>query len=836
MLRFINGENVYTAAEVNSVTDNIVSDIGDIGNIPIDPDNGVFIHGNNVADAISKVQVEGVYDTGARANIGNILNLNTDFNTDTVSAINAVIANTADSFNAVNNVIGNIQELNTDIYNRGSIVDAVNFVYEESVGMNAAAFGYTNDMANTINANLTQNFTNTVSLEAGYYNKSQIDNMFINNANIDLSDYYNKAEVNNITDVINTDLSDNYYNKVSVDAINTDLSDNYYNKAEVDTKIISGTFDDVYMDMSALGITTFIGVNHNFSNESIHSRYFMSGYQQYTPTGKRYGISYATASVSEGGETRELVFQFISTETNKLHLTSNLYSYEETLSFDMPTNIMSQAMIFANDDIKDHSVNIESIGLFDHLLTLSNCNITLDMLDVDPDTIAMYEEFYNIHFGSEHDSDISINRNCFKNIGYFVANMNVKNWPTSNGKYIPETNITVDLPSAYQDISFNFAHNYYGNMTNNVHININASSYANYKFNNCFANCTIGINCPNNEYILIQDTGKGYEEVNISMSNTCGINMYINEVGIIPSAADAINIDLKISADDLITNSEYGNKYAANVYINTSGSYDSDNSHVQLNICNCNFVIDSNLINSAAFQFVASSCHICTSDNNFMSDNLDSFGTGYIFANKVTVDVNIFDVNLTFITEGSSRIPAMFMLGPNIGDWPMMNVANLQYINVRCDGQHAIKNVAIAINSETNRQYMYGIFAFNAPNLRYAELNYTNVENIRHYYLYNQYGFNLMPDAYRIKLDTCPNLESVLVTLPNIDATYTNPSPNQQTPPINIDKLFFNWFSNCPNLKDIYVRPGTFDTFNVTNVFNNGLTGVSFANDNIHIV
>ena len=118
----------------------------------------------------------------------------------------------------------------------------------------------------------------------------------------------------------------------------------------------------------------------------------------------------------------------------------------------------------------------------------------------------------------------------------------------------------------------------------------------------------------------------------------------------------------------------------------------------------------------------------------------------------------------------------------------------------------------------------YGVRLDNCPNLSEATLNIYYTNGVTNTFT-SLTSDNYIPVPYMMNITNCPNISKVSWSLPNINSVNA----------LNFGS-FENIFENCPNLKDIYVlNKGNFSDTEIYNIFNNGLTGVSFNNENIHI-
>ena len=687
------------------------------------------------------------------------------------------IANLNQNVLNIKHNIGNMSLLNDDIILKDSIVSAINYTWNE--------IKLTSDALNA-------------DLQGNYYNKSDINNIInsINvNVNVDLTDYYNKQEtdsqINNAIESINVN---NYYNKQETDsqissAIESIDITNYYNKQETDSHISNA--------INNVSTTSVYGISIDFAgsnNVPLVLQYLI-------------GASYINCNKSD------IIDKAVNLRFAALNVDNSYFSNIYVLP--LADGSSAYDVYIPCSSLEDIQIQYTNTYLNSMFAKVKDVPISLFAINSNPTEIVDYNTGSPIVGSRKY-----LKQKIMDSIPFdFTANDSYANEDT-----------TYYIGSAM--FSGTITDNNVNRITNPINVNYDMSAklsvlhmYLHHGDNFSSEPADIG-----NININFDNTGYAYYYGNFGLV-ACNLNISINNVASFYSKTFSNIAIIGISVSGL----------RGNVMINCAGSAVSEVSENMLSMIDIvtigDVTIDGIITNSFTNSFTNSSTmlNITTPFNNiyFVNTAFDNvkFDKFFVGGNSVTfgntnVSINS-KLNETFIYTVNSDVENL-----NVSLFTKYNGGNVNgiFAGENVFSTQNIKAVNVDVNiSDTmlsGKQYgnAYGVRLDNCPNLSEATLNiyYTNgVTNTFTSLTSNNY----IPVPYMMNITNCPNISKVSWSLPNINSTNA----------LNFGS-FENIFENCPNLKDIYIlNKGNFSDTEIYNIFNNGFTGVSFNNENIHI-
>ena len=760
MYTFINGQTVYSTAEINTVVNNLnaglanVDDkIGDLSSI-----TSVSQPIANVADAINRISVEGVVDSFARSEIANLSH------------------NTADTFNTVNTVVSSLAQGTVDTFN------AVNVNINALSDSTAVSFNIINNSINNLNSDVDD--------------IKQLINNALNNINVDLTDYYNKQETDiHISNAIEGINISSYYNKQETDSqINNAIEgidiNNYYNKQETDSQI-NNAIKGIDIDINNYDISIdFAGSN----NVPLVLQYLIGDTADIT--------SYINCNKSD------IIDKAVDLRFAALNVDNSYFSNIYVLP--LADGSSAYDVYIPCSSLEDIQIQYTNTYLNSMFAKVKDVPISLFAINSNPTEIVDYNTGSPIVGSSKY-----LKQKIMDSIPFDF---------TANGSYANE-DTTYYIGSAM----------FYGTITDN---NVNRiTNPINVNYDMSAKQSILHMNLHHGDNFSSKPVDIG--NININFDNT-GYAYYYSSFGLV-----AGNLNISINNVSSYYNKMLGNisfidisvsGLRGNVMINCAGSTVSENvtSMTDIGILTTGDVtIDGIIANSFTNSFTM--LNIVTPVNNiyFVNTAFDNtiFEEFILRGNSVTfgsIDVNI-----------NSKLGSTVIYATN-SDVENLNVSLwTKYDGMYVNGVFPVENVFSAqnikaVNIDINisdtmlsgKQYgnAYGVRLDNCPNLSEATLNIYYTNGVTNTFT-SLTSDNYIPVPYMMNITNCPNISKVSWSLPNINSTNA----------LNFGS-FENIFENCPNLKDIYIlNKGNFSDTEIYNIFNNGLTGVSFNNENIHI-
>ena len=689
------------------------------------------------------------------------------------SEITNLSHDTADTFNTVNTVVSSLAQSTVDTFN------TVNVNINTLSDSTTESFNIINNSINNLNSDVND--------------IKQLINNSINNFNVDLTDYYNKQETDShISNAINNSLNN----------FNVDLTD-YYNKQETDSHIsnainnVSATSDyGISIDFAGANnvpsvlqyligdtadITSYINCNKSdIIDKAVDLRFFALNVDN------SYFSNIYVLPLADGSSAYDVYIPCSSLEDIQIQYTNTYLDSMFAKVIDVPINLFA---INSNPtETVDYNTGSPIVGSRKYLKQK-----VMDSIPFDFTANGSYaNEDTTYYIGSAMFSGTITDNNVNR-----ITNPINVNYDMSAKQSILQMNLRHgdDFGSEPADIG-------------NININFDNTGYACYYGNFGLVACNLNISI-NNVAPFYSKTFGNMAIIDISVSGLSG-NVMINCAGSAVSEDMLSMIDINtdidivtigdITIDGIITNSYTTN---SSTMLNITTPYN--------NIYFVNTAFDN-----AKF------------DKFFVVGNSVTFGNTNVSINSrlnetliYTVNSDVENLNVSLFTEYDGGSVNGVFPGSSPGSSHIFNTIfstqNIKAVNTDVN----ISDTMLSGNKYGNA---YGVRLDNCPNLSEATLNIYYTNGVTNTFT-SLTSDNYIPVPYMMNITNCPNISKVSWSLPNINSVNA----------LNFGS-FKNIFENCPNLKDIYVlNKGNFSDTEIYNIFNNGLTGVSFNNENIHI-
>ena len=696
------------------------------------------------------------------------------------SEITNLSHDTADTFNTVNTVVSSLAQSTVDTFN------TVNVNINTLSDSTTESFNIINNSINNLNSDVN--------------GIKQLINNSLNNLNVDLTNYYNKQEtdsqINNAIENININ---NYYNKQETDshissAIESIDINNYYNKQETDSHISSA--------ISNVSTTSGYDISIDFAgsnNVPLVLQYLIAD-----------NVANADITSYINCNKSDIIDKAVALRFDALNVDNSYFSNIYILP--IADGSSTYDVYIPCSSLEDIQIQYTNTYLNSMFAKVKDVPINLFAINSNPTEIVDYNTGLPIGGSSKYlkqkimDSipfDFTANGSfANEDTTYYIGSAMFSGTITDNNvnRITNTINVNYDMSTKQSILRMDLQHG--DNFTSepvcigNININFDNTGYAYYYGNFLHVACNLNINI-NNVASFYNKTFGNISLIDISVSGLAG-NVMINYDGSTVSedvsSMTRLNIltigdvTIDVTIDGIITNS-----YTAFNIVTPSN-----------NIYFVNIAFDN--VKFEEFFILSGNSVTFGSTNVSINSKLDS--TVISAANS---DVENLNVSLWTRYDGGN-VNGIFP-----GSNPIFSTQNIKAVNV---------DVNISDTMLSGKKYgnAYGVRLDNCPSLSEATLNIYYTNGVTNTFT-SLTSDNYIPVPYMMNITNCPNISKVSWSLPNINSVNA----------LNFGS-FKNIFENCPNLKDIYIlNKGSFSDTEIYDIFNNGLTGVSFNNENIHI-